>query len=65
MLAIWKVCRRVVLLKRRMLTYKTTKAGGVVVSVSPMSMEKELEYVLNDSSAVALFAFEGFWLLSH
>src|SRR3712207_5102272 len=34
------------------------KAGGVMVSINPMSRQRELSYLLKDSGATALIALE-------
>ena len=39
----------------------TWKAGGIMVSVSPMLKHKELSAQLNDSGATALITFESLW----
>ena len=39
----------------------TWKAGGIVVSVSPMLKHKELKAQLNDSGAVALVTLDSLW----
>jgi long-chain acyl-CoA synthetase len=39
----------------------TWKAGGVMVSISPMLKHKELAAQLNDSGAAALVTFESLW----
>jgi long-chain acyl-CoA synthetase len=39
----------------------TWKAGGIVVSVSPMLKHKELRAQLEDSGAAALITFESLW----
>jgi len=39
----------------------TWKAGGVVVSISPMLKHKELSAQLHDSGATALVTFESLW----
>ena len=39
----------------------TWKAGGVMVSVNPMSRERELSYLLRDSGATVLLALESLY----
>src|SRR5699024_12118302 len=39
----------------------TWKAGGIVVSVNPMSRQRELSELLGDCEAVALVAEEELW----
>ena len=37
------------------------KAGGVMVSINPMSRKRELDYLLKDSGATVLLALEGLY----
>ncbi|MGO1165972.1 MAG: class I adenylate-forming enzyme family protein [Janibacter sp.] len=37
------------------------KAGGMLVSINPMSRERELRYLLDDSGATVLLALEGLY----
>lgn len=39
----------------------TLKLGAVVVQVNPMYMEKELQYILNDSGAETIIAYDAFY----
>lgn len=41
--------------------YAIQKAGGVVVQVNPMYVERELEHILNDSGAEIIVAFDQFY----
>lgn len=41
--------------------FSIQKAGGVVVQVNPMYVERELEHILNDSGAEIIIAFDQFY----
>ncbi|GBF34557.1 long-chain-fatty-acid--CoA ligase [Desulfocucumis palustris] len=41
--------------------FAVQKAGGIVVQVNPMYVERELEHILNDSGAEIIVAFDQFY----
>jgi long-chain acyl-CoA synthetase len=41
--------------------YGILGAGGIITQVNPMSVERELEYILNDSGAETIVVFDAFY----
>ncbi|MEH7106732.1 long-chain-fatty-acid--CoA ligase [Bacillus sp. JJ1764] len=41
--------------------YGVLSAGGIVTQVNPMSVERELEYILNDSGAESIITLDAFY----